>query len=317
MSPSDAPQGPVERFAPSPTGLLHLGHAFSAITAARAARAHGGKFLLRLEDLDESRVRPGFVNAILEDLDWLGISPDGAVLRQSTRRTAYDAALRQLAEGGLLYLCRCTRRDIREAASAPQERTSPGALGEAQAGEQQGLDGPIYPGTCRPPADAPMPPCPVPPPTGAALRLDLDRALASVSGTLTYEETGPLHAGIHAVDPQRMIAEIGDVVLARRDGAAAYHLAVVVDDAAQGVTHVTRGTDLFAATALHRLLQALLALPVPVWHHHRLIRDAEGRRLAKRDDARALATLRAEGWSREDVLRAIELDAGAAGAGLP
>ena len=200
------------------------------------------------------------------------------MLRQSDHLPRYAAALDGLAALGLLYPCRCTRAGIRAALSAPQEGVTPPA---------------VYPGTCRgrPLAEAAP---------GEAIRLDLARALA-MAGPLTFTETGPLHPGTCAVDPEVLLANTGDVVLARRDIGTSYHLAVVVDDARQGITHVVRGDDLRAATPLHRLLQALLGLPVPVWHHHRLIRDAGGRRLAKRDDARALATLRAEGATPAEV----------------
>ena len=283
----------VDRLAPSPTGALHLGHAFSALTAHDAARRAGGRLLLRIEDLDRARSRPAHVAAILTDLAWLGIAWDGPVLHQSTRRPAHDAALARLHARGLIYPCVCTRRDIAEATRAPQEGAGP--------------DGPVYPGTCRA-----APPDPTRP---AALRLDMGRAIAALGGpdrvaALCFEETGAGPAGETgriALDPAALRARIGDVVLRRKDGAPAYHLAVVVDDAHQGVTHVTRGQDLFAATPLHRLLQALLALPVPVWHHHRLIRDASGRRLAKRDDARALATLRAAGATPESLRRRLGL----------
>ncbi|MEM6356430.1 MAG: tRNA glutamyl-Q(34) synthetase GluQRS [Pseudomonadota bacterium] len=282
----------TERFAPSPTGPLHLGHAFSALTAWRSARAADGRFLLRLEDLDESRSTAGYAAQIESDLHWLGIDWDGPVLLQSSRRAAYEEALAKLAARGLLYPCTCSRRDIREAAAAPQE------------GVPMALDGMVYPGTCRP-AEAVI--APVPPPPGASLRLDIARAFAVLEEPLAFTEVGPVHPGEHAVLPAKLLAEIGDIVLARRDGAAAYHLAVVVDDAFQGVTHVTRGADLFSATPLHRLLQALLGLPVPVWHHHRLVRDERGRRLAKRDDAKSLETLMAEGWVPRDVRRAVGL----------
>ncbi len=289
---------PVERFAPSPTGRLHLGHAFSAITAHDAARAAGGRFLLRLEDLDRSRVREAHAQAILEDLAWLGISWDGPVLRQSARGPAYAAALERLSAAGLVYACACSRRDIAEAAAAPQEGAAP-----------LGPDGPVYPGTCRGRGLAPLP--------GRALRLDMAAALAHLAGkALAFDEIGrgpEGQTGRQRLDPQALSTGAGDIVLSRRDGAVAYHLAVVVDDAHQGVTHVTRGEDLFTATAIHRLLQALLALPTPVYRHHRLIRDEAGRRLAKRDDARAIAHLREEGWSPSGIRRAVGLPAQSVG----
>jgi glutamyl-Q tRNA(Asp) synthetase len=274
--------GVTTRFAPSPTGPLHLGHAFAALTAADLAR--GGTFLLRIEDIDRARCRPEFEAAINDDLRWLGLDWPAPVMRQSERGAAHAAALDRLAALGVTYRCTCTRGDIRAALSAPQE----GAIGP---------DGPVYPGICRHRG--------LTDPDGA-IRLDMGRAVA-LTGALDFTDTGPEHPGTHHLSPDWLIAQVGDVVLARRDIGPAYHLAVVVDDAAQGVTLVTRGADLFAATAIHRVLQALLALPVPVWHHHRLIRDDSGRRLAKRDDARALARYRAEGATPADIRRMVGL----------
>ncbi len=275
----------VERFAPSPTGPLHLGHAFSALTAHDAARAAGGRFLLRIEDIDRGRCRPAFEAAILDDLAWLGLRWDEPPLRQSERAPAHAAALAALDAMGLLYPCVCTRADIAAALGAPQE----GAPAEAP-----------YPGTCRRRAvDRARP---------HALRLDMAAAAARAPDLWFDEigagpdgETGPI-----ALTTARLEA-VGDVALARKDIGASYHLAVVADDAAQGVSHVTRGCDLFAVTPLHRLLQALLGLPVPVWRHHRLIRDAAGRRLAKRDAARALGALRSEGAAPADIRRMVGL----------
>lgn len=279
----------VERFAPSPTGRLHLGHAFSALTAWEAARAAGGLLRLRIEDLDAARARPEFEAGIFEDLRWLGLSWPEPAVRQSARAAAYDEALGRLAALGLVYPCSCTRGDIAAAGGAPQE----GAEG-----------GPPYPGTCRPRTGGRAAPG-----APAALRLDTGAA-AALAGPLAFEEEGAGPAGEHgriAVTADRLAA-LGDVVLKRKDGAAAYHLAVVVDDAAEGVSHVTRGEDLFASTFVHRLLQALLGAPAPRYRHHRLIRDGAGRRLAKRADAAALARLRAEGWTPADVRRAVGLD---------
>ncbi len=282
------PEGYVTRFAPSPTGPLHLGHAFSALTAFARARAAGGTFLLRIEDIDRGRCRPAWEAALKDDLRWLGLSWPEPVLRQSGRLPAYRAALDRLAAMGLLYPCRCTRGDIRAALSAPQE----GA---------EGPDGPPYPGTCRgrPMAEA-----------GAtdALRLDIAQA-AALTGPLTYLETGGEDGppGPRCEAPAALAARAGDVVLARRDLGTSYHLAVVVDDAAQGVTEVVRGADLIGATMLHVLLQKLLQLRTPSYHHHRLIRDAAGRRLAKRDDARALARYRAEGARPADIAAMVGL----------
>ncbi len=274
------------RFAPSPTGWLHLGHAFSALVAWQRAEAAGGEFLLRIEDIDSARCRADYEAAIFEDLAWLGLSWPEPVMRQSARGAAYGAALDRLGAMGVLYPCRCTRAEIRAALAAPQEGAGP--------------DGPVYPGTCRGRRWKDRSP-------DDALRLDMARAVAHLGGpeaaaALTWEETGEA-PGMKHLDTAGLIADTGDVVLARRDIGTAYHLAVVVDDAAQGITEVVRGADLAPAAPLHRLLIALLDLPVPRWHHHRLIRDAAGRRLAKRDDARALRTLRAEGATPQDIRR--------------
>ncbi|MCU0827821.1 MAG: tRNA glutamyl-Q(34) synthetase GluQRS [Tabrizicola sp.] len=277
----------VTRFAPSPTGPLHLGHAFSAILAHDMARAAGGQFLIRMEDIDHQRSRPAWADAALDDLAWLGLTWDGPVVSQQTRLPAYRAALDRLAQMGLLFGCSCTRGDIRAALAAPQEGALP---------FNEGPDGPVYPGTCRgkPVSD------------GAAIRLDLTRAVNRVRD-LAFVETGPAYGGTHALQPLEMLSWVGDVVLARRDMGTSYHLSVVVDDAAQGVTHITRGEDLFDATQIHVLLQALLSLPTPIYHHHRLIRDDQGKRLAKRDDARAISKYRAEGATPADIRRMVGL----------
>jgi glutamyl-Q tRNA(Asp) synthetase len=281
------------RFAPSPTGPLHLGHAFSALTAWDRARAAGGRFLLRIEDIDTARARPAHEAAIFEDLRWLGLDWPQPVLRQSARQPAYDAALSRLAGLGLIYPCRCTRADIAAALSAPQEE-------RGRPPRRAGPDGTPYPGTCRGRSMASRTPA-------DALRLDLARALAHPAAAgLCWQETG-LGAGRHPLDAADLLRGSGDVVLARRDIGTSYHLAVVVDDAAQGITDVVRGVDLAPATPLHRLLQALLGLPAPRWHHHRLIRDADGHRLAKRDDARALALYRADGCSPDEIRRLVGL----------
>jgi glutamyl-Q tRNA(Asp) synthetase len=273
------------RFAPSPTGFLHLGHSYSALIAWRRARAGGGRFLLRLEDIDPGRCRPEFSRAILEDLEWLGVDWDGEVRVQSEHLAEYQAVLDALSARGLLYPCFCTRADIqREVAAAAQAPHGP--------------DGPRYPGTCRAlSADARAARLAAGVPY--ALRLEMERALAAVSGTLTFEESGEKIV----CDP----APFGDVVLARKDAPASYHLCVTHDDAVQGVTLVTRGEDLKPATHLHRLLQALMGWPAPVYAHHRLLTDASGRRLAKRDKAATLRDLRAQGVSPEEVRRRLGL----------
>ena len=267
------------RFAPSPTGPLHLGHAHSALTAWERGGPDG--FLLRIEDIDRVRSRPEWEAAIAEDLAWLGLSWP-APLRQSERLPLYAEAVGRLAAMGLTYPCRCRRGDIRAALSAPQEGAP-----------VHGPDGLVYPGTCRgrPMAEAGA---------GDAIRLDMARA-AEMAGVLRFHDTGPVHSGAHRVAPDALVGGIGDVVLSRRDIGASYHVAVVVDDAAQGIEEVVRGADLFDATAIHVLLQALLGLPRPAYHHHTLIRDEAGRRLAKRDDARAIRAYREDGLSPAQV----------------
>ncbi|QNE33470.1 tRNA glutamyl-Q(34) synthetase GluQRS [Sphingomonas sp. NBWT7] len=251
----------VTRFAPSPTGRLHLGHAYSAILAHDHARAHDGRFLVRIEDIDGTRSRPEHVATILDDLAWLGLAWDGAVVFQSARLAAYAAALDRLRGAGLLYRCYCTRAQIAAASLAAPHGAEP-----------------VYPGTCRSRADDPDRPY--------CWRLDM-AAAAAQAGPLAWTD----HGEAIRADPRAA----GDVVLARKDAPASYHLAVTIDDASQGVTDVVRGVDLFAATHVHRLLQALLDLPTPAYHHHPLLLGPDGRRLAKRDGAPALADLRARG----------------------
>lgn len=287
------------RFAPSPTGPLHLGHAYSAILAHDMALAAGGAFLLRIEDIDQSRARAEWEDLIYEDLNWLGLSWETPVMRQSERTATYAAALDDLWARNLLYPCTCTRRDIAEALSAPQEGAAPII----------GPDGPVYPGTCR--KHAPTDGAADPRPGDNHLRLHMSRATRALEehiGThqgnapsLTFHETGPGHHGDISVPLSQVETQIGDIVLARRDMRTSYHLAVVLDDAAQDITHVTRGEDLFEATQIHVLLLRLLDLPTPTYHHHRLIRDDQGKRLAKRDDARAIRTYREDGATPADI----------------
>lgn len=262
------------------------------------ARQAGGRFLLRIEDIDPTRSRHEWETLIFEDLAWLGLDWERPVLRQSARMPAYRAALARLWKAGLLYPCRCTRRDIAEALAAPQEGAS----------APPGPDGPRYPGTCRP--DTPQAPH-APLPEGVALRLHMARALEHLGARrLAFIETGSGpngETGDIAVTARQLSDTAGDVVLARRDMGTSYHLAVVIDDAHQRVTHVVRGRDLFEATAIHVLLQALLDLPTPIYHHHRLIRDGSGRRLAKRDDARAIAKYRSDGATPDAVRRMVAL----------
>ena len=289
----------ITRFAPSPTGPLHLGHAFSAILAHDLARAAGGTFLLRIEDIDRSRARPEWEDQIYDDLRWLGLSWDTPVMRQSERTASYGHLLNRLWDKGFLYPCRCNRRDILAALDAPQEQALP-----------IGADGVIYPGTCRTSLDASgRPLSEAPRPQSAVLRLNV--ADASIEeGPLSFHETGrgPRgETGEIRFPPDEVATMAGDVVLARRDMGTSYHLSVVTDDAAQEITHVVRGEDLFDATRIHVLLQHLLGLPTPVYHHHRLIRDEAGRRLAKRDDARAIRTYREDGASPSDIRRMVGL----------
>ena len=253
----------VTRFAPSPTGFLHLGHGLPALTAWRRARDAGGLFRLRLEDIDAGRCRPDYAAAILEDLRWLGLDWDGEVRVQSAHLPDYQAALDRLAALGLLYPCFCTRADIQRALGAPH-----------------GADA-VYPGTCRHlPADQAAARVAA----GQAYALRLNVAAALPAAPLRFFEE---NAGWVTAAPARL----GDVVLARKDSPASYHLCVVHDDALQGVTHVTRGADLAEATHIQVLLQHLLDLPTPVYAHHRLLLDETGRRLAKRDGAARLRAL--------------------------
>jgi len=275
----------VTRFAPSPTGYLHLGHVRSALEGWRAAREAGGCFLLRIEDIDHTRCRPEYGDAIVEDLGWLGIDWDGPIRRQSEHFDDYREALARLEAMGLLYPCFCTRREIQaeiaRAGGAPQGDNVmpyPGTCRHLGAAERAAR--------CREAADY-------------ALRLDVGAALA---------RTGPLYFVEEALDgPRRVEADpmaLGDVVLARKEMPTSYHLAVAVDDALQGVTLVTRGADLFAATHAHRLLQALLGLPTPGYRHHPLLTDTAGRRLAKRDRALTIRAMREAGQSPQEVLAA-------------
>lgn len=279
------------RFAPSPTGQLHLGHAYSALLAFDMAQQAGGRFLLRIEDTDTARCTPAFEAQIYDDLAWLGLSWETPVLRQSDNTAAYETALERLGEMGLLYPCSCTRGDIRRAASAPQEGAP-----------MHGPDGLIYPGTCRHRAWSDRSDM-------DAVRLHMARAVDHLNTLPQYTETG-VHPAL-TLTRAHLTEEVGDIVLARRDTkTAAYHLSVVVDDAAQGITHVIRGEDLATATPIHVLLQALLGLPTPTYHHHRLIRDETGKRLAKRDDARAIALYRSEGATPHDIRQMVGLATG-------
>ena len=280
----------VSRFAPSPTGLLHLGHAYSAVRAHDLARDAQGQFLLRIEDIDGTRSREDFVAGIEEDLAWLGLTWDGPVIRQSARMNVYAEALEKLQAMGLVYPCFCTRAEIAASASAPH-----------------GPEGPVYPGTCRHFSEAERaarmdaPHC---------WRLDMAKAMAACAPSPIKGEGFQLEEGLWWHDEyagwiQADPASAGDVVLARKETPTSYHLAVTIDDAAQGVTDVVRGVDLFEATHVHRLLQALLDLPTPRYHHHPLLIGPDGKRLAKRNGARPLAELRAEGADPAALLAAL------------
>ncbi len=280
------------RFAPSPTGPLHLGHAYSALLAFDMAQKAHGDFLLRIEDIDQSRARAQWEAQIYDDLAWLGISWQQHVMRQSERQPAYAKALERLRALDVVYPCYCSRRDIQMAVSAPQEGVEP-ALGP---------DGLVYPGTCR---DRPRDEADQ---DSHALRLNMGKALQLIeNATLEFVEQGTGKPETIRLSTAEARNRIGDVVLARRDRGTSYHLSVVVDDAAQAVTHVVRGVDLFEATKIHVVLQALLGLPTPVYHHHRLIRDETGKRLAKRDDARAISKYRHDGKSPTDIRRMVGL----------
>lgn len=297
MSTSSSDDTPVTRFAPSPTGLLHLGHAYSALFAWRIADSAGGQFLLRIEDIDQGRCRPEFEDAIIEDLTWLGITWKEPVWRQSERMDAYADPLAKLDEMRLLYPCFCTRKDI----AAEIERS-----GAAPHLTEPGPDGQIYPGICRP-LDAETRAARIADGEPYALRLNMAAATARAGALVWHDRT----QGAQTATPEIF----GDVVLARKDIGTSYHLAVTVDDAAQDVSLVTRGTDLFAATHIHRLLQALLGLEVPEWHHTPLLTNNEGVRLAKRDRALTLRAMR-EAENDPEAVWAMALRQIARGAGL-
>ncbi len=272
----------VTRFAPSPTGLLHLGSAYSALDANAASA--GGRFLLRIEDIDQGRCKPEFEDAIFEDLAWLGLSWETPVRRQSEHFGEYKLALEKLERLGLLYPCFCTRADIRReienAASAPHDHPV-------------GPDGPIYPGTCRNMSPAER---------AQRLKSGAEHALRLYMDT-AIEIAGPLKWSDEYKGEVKATPEIfGDVVLARKDTPISYHLACTWDDAAQEVSLVTRGMDLFASTHVHRLLQALLGLPTPTYRHHKLITNPDGKKFSKRDRSITIRGLRDAGWSKDQVI---------------
>jgi glutamyl-Q tRNA(Asp) synthetase len=286
----EVPATRIFRFAPSPNGYLHLGHAYSALLNANMARESGGRLLLRIEDIDIARCRPEYERAIYEDLAWIGFKWEEPVRRQSEHLADYGQALASLRERGVIYPCFCTRGEISRAiAGRPDWPRDP--------------DGsPLYPGTCRH-LNAAERAARLASDEGAAWRLDMDKAIALV-GPLTwseYDHENPVRE--IATDPLAW----GDVVLARRDIATSYHLSVVVDDAKQGVTDVVRGKDLFASTSVHRVLRVLLGLPSPRYHHHALITDASGHKLSKSRGSPTLRDLRAGGMTRDQISRAVGL----------
>ncbi|MAZ03555.1 MAG: tRNA glutamyl-Q(34) synthetase GluQRS [Sneathiella sp.] len=276
----------ITRFAPSPTGFLHLGHVYSASLAWRSARESGGRFILRMEDIDKTRCRPEFEAAIYEDLTWLGLEWDPPVRRQSEHLDDYSALLEKLSDRNLIYPCFCTRKEI--AAEIARSNSAP-----------HGPEGPVYPGICRdmPEAerqrrfeqDEPY-----------ALRLNMVNAIAAVKlETMRFHEIGK---GYIQCNPE----PFGDIVLARKETPTSYHLAVTFDDAIQGVNHIIRGQDLFPSTHIHRLLQGLLDLPTPTYFHHGLISDGKGRRLSKRDKDATIKSLREYGYQPEEVRKMVD-----------
>lgn len=275
----------ITRFAPSPTGQLHLGHAYAALFAYELALDNGGRFLLRFEDIDSTRVRDRYYLAIEQDLAWLGIHWNGTPIRQTDRLPYYTESLNKLKSMGVAYPCFCTRREIQQELKT---------MIHAPHSHNEGEHDAVYPGTCRNLS-----------PMERAERIEQEQAHCwRLNANRAADLTGPLDfvdkiKGVINVDPFLL----GDVVLARKDIATSYHLAVVTDDYFQEVTDVTRGEDLLSSTHVHRLLQSLLNMNVPVYHHHQLIKDDAGKRLAKRDEALSLAALRQQGMSREEVLK--------------
>lgn len=277
------------RFAPSPTGRLHRGHAYSALSAHHAARQAGGRFVLRIEDIDATRCRPEFEAGIHEDLAWLGLRWEQPVLRQSDHLADYEAALQTLTDGGFTYRCFRTRKEVAQAMASAPHGAMPVFISQPLAADEE---------AARLAAGEPF-----------AWRLSLDAAREALGGfeSLHFQEEGHGPNGEHGLIPAR--PELGgDVVLARKDVGVAYHLAVTVDDARQGITYVVRGEDLFEATHVQRLMQALLGLPAPVYRHHRLLLGPDGKRLAKRDRAETLESLRARGVTPGDLRREMGFD---------
>jgi glutamyl-Q tRNA(Asp) synthetase len=270
----------VTRFAPSPTGPLHLGHAYSAWIAHDMARAHGGRFLLRFEDTDLERSKPEYITQIIDDLTWLGLTWDEAPLFQSQSLDVYNQSLEVLIAHGLTYPCRCSRKDIAAALSAPQE----------------GVPHHLYPQTCKHRLMSDRQ-------NSDAIRLHMDRACDALGKfNLKFHEMGDIKRGTYSIDKITLMRDVGDIVIGRKDiETAAYFMASAVDDIRQGITHVVRGVDLFEFTQVQVLLLHLLGHTAPRYHHHDLIRDDTGKRLAKRDDARAISKYRSDGYSPLDI----------------
>jgi glutamyl-Q tRNA(Asp) synthetase len=288
---------PVFRFAPSPNGLLHLGHAYSALLNRQLATATGGKLLLRIEDIDLERCTPEFEAQMLEDLDWIGFAYDGEILRQSERLEAYRAALAELDRLGLIYPSAMSRADIRRLALAAE------ASGTPLPADPDGAT--LYPGKERDYSTAQRRKL-MAESADYALRLDTRRAVEGLRRLYWREVDDETLQSFRRIEADATIW--GDVILARKSLATSYHLSCVVDDSAQAVTHVVRGKDLFAATAVHRLLQHLLGFTEPDYFHHRLIFDEDGRKLAKSRSSTALAHLRAAGVTRDEICRQIDLE---------
>ena len=288
-SGENSPEPPFRtRFAPSPTGPLHLGHAYSAMLAHDRARAKGGKFFLRLDDIDQSRARDHWAKQLQDDLHWLGVTWDGPIWSQNTRTDRYRAAIQTLWDMGLLYPCYCTRADIKAAANAPQEGAP-----------IFGPDGLVYPGTCRQNRTTILP-------KDTAVRMNLRKAFQAFE----IKEVSFHGDGVKlSKTDEELITEVGDVVVARKGMDTSYHLSIVVDDAEQDISDVIRGEDLRDATFIHVVLQKILSFKTPNYHHHRLIRDETGKRLAKRDDARAIAKFREDGLSPADIRKLVDLPA--------
>ena len=278
----------IERFAPSPTGYLHIGHAYSALKAFNCAKTSNGHFLLRIEDIDIQRCKDEYVDAIYEDLHWLGISWQPDVMFQSTRQKAYSNAIQYLINFGLCYPCTCTRKDIQSALSAPQE------------GSENNFQ--IYPNTCRSNNFNDTSP-------NFSIRLNIQKSIEYLNANSAklsyYEQTSTELIQTH-IDVNHLLTQVGDVILARKDIGTSYHIAVVVDDAHQKITHVTRGADIKPETPIHCVLQALLGYETPIYRHHKLIRDETGKRLAKRSDSKAIRKFRSEGFSPQDIIKMVE-----------